>query len=140
MKCRYAGCKLGGNVEKKDAVYLKKAYYHRECYREKRMKERIRYTLKKKYKLKDPFASLNKKLNEYCNLFESRYVLFLLTKNVKLNSIHGLIYHLNDKRNSDKYKKRLAKRVKFNKCKKIEDKPFTYKRKKKKLWGDILTM
>ena len=138
MKCRYSGCKLGGNVEKSDAVYIKKAYYHKECYREQRIKKRIRYTLNKKYKLKDPHTSLNKKIKEYCEVFDSKYVLFVLLQRVKLNSIHGLIYYLNDQRNEAKYKKRLIKNINLSNFKKVEDLPFQYKKRKKRNYGEIL--
>lgn len=41
MKCRWSHCKHGGEVDKSEAVQVGSAYYHKDCYTEKKSIEDI---------------------------------------------------------------------------------------------------
>lgn len=143
MKCRYAQCKFGGEVEKKDAIKVGSAYYHKECNHERECKKLIEETYYKVFQNKDPIIQVRKAINKYVNNdnYKCEYILFVLNEDIKLNSIFGLIYYLNNYKFLSKYNKEQAKLIEFDvsKVKKVENKEIKYKQRKKKSgWGDII--
>ena len=41
MKCRYSYCKHGGEVSKEDAIKEGGSYFHKDCHKEKQLKQQI---------------------------------------------------------------------------------------------------
>lgn len=143
MKCRYAYCKLGGEVERDIAVKIGSAYYHKECNKEREYKQLIEKTYYEVFKNKEPIVQVRKGINKYVHTdnYECEYILFVLNEDIVLNSIFGLIYYLNNKKFSDKYNRQRAKLIEFDadKVEKVESKKIEYnKQKKKGGWGDII--
>ena len=143
MKCRYAHCKLGGEVEKKDAIKIGSSYYHKECNKEREYKQLIEKTYYEVFQNKEPIAAVRRGIHKYVHKdnFDCEYILFVLNEDIKLNSIFGLIYYLNNKKFLDKYNRQKAKLIEFDvsKVKKVEGKDIMYRKQKKKNgWGDII--
>lgn len=143
MKCRYAQCKFGGEVEKEEAIKIGNAYYHKRCNQEREYKKLIEKTYYDIFQNKEPIAAVRRGINKYIHKdkYDCEYVLFVLNEDIKLNSIFGLIYYLNNKKFSDKYKRQKAKMIDFDadSVKKADNKEIKYnKRKKKGGWGDII--
>ena len=142
MKCRYAHCKYGGEVEKEEAIKIGSAYYHKECNQEREYKKKIESTYYDKYKTKEPIIQVRKAINKYINIdnYEVEYILFVLKQDIKLNSMFGLIYYLNNKKFLDMYNKELAKLIKFDASEVDTEESINvkFKRKKQKGWGDMI--
>lgn len=143
MKCRYAQCKFGGEVEKEEAIKIGNAYYHKRCNQEREYKKLIEKTYYDIFQNKEPIAAVRRGINKYIHTdkYDCEYILFVLNEDIKLNSIFGLIYYLNNKKFSDKYKRQKAKMIDFDadSVKKADNKEIKYnKRKKKGGWGDII--
>ena len=96
MKCNYNGCNKGGTVSKDEAVYINKKYYHKECYQSRRIRKRILFLVNKYYNLVDTSKNISIILNKYLLEFDAKYILFVISKKPKLNSINGLKYYLNN--------------------------------------------
>lgn len=144
MKCRYNQCKYGGEVEKEEAVKVGRYYYHKQCYKEKELKKQIEETYYNKFQNKESLPMVRKAINKYINKdsYEAEYVLFVLNQNIKLNSIFGLIYYLNNNKFKDEYKKLKAKLIEFDadRVEIEESMNIKFKRKEKKLWGDMICL
>ena len=150
MKCRYKYCKNNNQVDKSEAIKVGNAYYCKECYKEKTLKQQI-----EKYYL-DNFPQttiqiLRKVINEllYKNNYEAEYILFILEKiynnKLKLNNPFGIKSYCNEGRNIDEWNK-IKINKKFNKMKRQFNQydikndnivHFTYKSNNKK-WTDII--
>ena len=142
MKYRYNQCKYGGIVDKKEAIKVGSYYYHKECYKEKMIKKRIEEQYYNKFQNKERIQIVRKAINDYINKYnyEPKYILFVLNKNIKLNSIFGLIYYLKNDEYKKEFNKLKAKLVKFDASQvEIENsKNIIFKRKQRKLWGDFI--
>lgn len=142
MKCRYAQCKLGGEVEKNEAIKIGSAYYHKECNHERESKKLIETTYLTKFQNKDIIQQVRNAINKYIHRdnYTPEYILFVLNEDIKLNNLFGLIYYLNNNKFLDKYAKQQAKLVKFdvNMVEKEESKVIEYRQKKQSGWGDII--
>lgn len=142
MKCKYKYCKYGGEVEKEIAYKDGKSYYHYKCFEEKELKSKIKDFYYSKFGKKEPLQSINRAIHQLVHDrgFEPSYILFCLNQDIKLNSIFGLVYYLNNKEINDKYKKHLSSKVKVNPIN-IETNTETkinYKQTTQSLWGDII--
>lgn len=140
MKCRYNQCKYGGEVPREEAIKVGKYYYHKECYKEKELKKQIEGTYYNKFQNKESVPLVRKAINQYVDNYEPEYVLYVLNQNIKLNSIFGLGYYLNDKKFKEKYIRLKASLIKFNVDEaEIENSMnFKFRRKERRLWGDLL--
>lgn len=141
MKCRYKHCKLGGEVEKEDAVKVGSAYYHKECRREIEHKKQIEDLYYNKFKLNEMMGQVKSAINKYVDEYGTEYVLYILNQDIKLNSIYGIAYYLKDNRNKQSFEKEKAKLVKFdiNEVEKEQSSDINYKKyKKQQLWGDLI--
>lgn len=140
MKCKYNHCKLGGEVNKDIATKVNKNYYHKECYRDKRLRKRIHYLLKNRYKVPDKHTMLLKRINDYCEQFELKYILFVLSRKLNLKYVNGLKYFLENDTYKKAYNKVLsAKELRKKVIIKTIDYPiFEIKFKQNEMWGDEL--
>lgn len=141
MKCRYKHCKLGGKVDREDAIKIGNAYYHKECRREIEHKKEIERLYYEKFKLKESFAKVRGAINKYVSEYPTDYILHILNQDIKLNSVYGISYYLRDSRFQKRYERDKAKLVKFdiNKVEIEEPSDIAYSNKpKKQLWGDII--
>ena len=141
MKCRYKHCKLGGEVEREDAIKIGSAYYHKECRAEIDGKKEIERLFYDKFQIYEGIGKVKGAISKYVDEFEIKYILFVLHQNIKLNSIYGLVYYLRDDRFKKLYEKEKAKLIKFDIDRAKIEKPreFTHTRQKtKKMWGDLL--
>lgn len=141
MKCRYKNCKFGGEVEKKDAIKIGSAYYHKECRKEIDHKKQIEDLYYNKFKLNEHVGKVKSAINKYVDEYGTEYVLFILNQDVKLNSIYGVSYYLKDNRFRQSFNREKAKLIKFDideiEIEKSEE--ITYKKpRKRQLWGDII--
>jgi hypothetical protein len=102
MKCKFAQCKLGGEVAKEDAIKNNTGYYHNECLQEAMSRREIRELFIANINDTEPMAHLNRTI---CNIldikgFESEYLLFALNHVIKnkinLRYVNGLHYIVND--------------------------------------------
>ena len=141
MKCRYKHCKLGGEVEKEEAIKVGSAYYHKECRKEIEHKKQIEDLYYNKFKLNEHIGKVKSAINKYVDEYGTEYVLYILNQDVKLNSIYGVSYYLKDNRFRDDYNKAKAKLIKFdiNEIEVEKPKEIKYKKpKKQQLWGDMI--
>lgn len=142
MKCRYNQCKLGGEVDKYEAIKVGNCYYHKECYEEKEYKKQIEKTYYDTFQNNEPIQAVRRAINKYVNKdnYEPKYILFVLNEDIKLNSMFGLIYYLRNNEFRDKYNKEKAKLIKMNtkQVKTADSNNIKYKARKKKGWGDII--
>lgn len=142
MRCRYAQCKLGGEVEKDKAIKIGNSYYHKSCNNERELKKQIEKLYYDKFQNKDPIQQVRKSINKYINTddYDAGYILFTLNENIKLNSIFGLIYYLNNEKFINKFNYEKAKLVKFevDKVEVENTNNIKYKPKQQGGWGDIL--
>lgn len=141
MKCRYKHCKLGGEVEKEDAVKIGNMYYHKECRKEMDDKKEIERLYYEKFGLNEHVGQIRRAINNYVAEYDMDYILFVMNQSIKLNSIFGVSYYLRDKRLKDDFNKAKAKTIKFDidKAKTEESREFTLNKKKtRKMWGDLI--
>ena len=110
MKCRYSYCKHGGEVNKEEAIKEGSSYFHKDCYKEKQLKQQI-----EEYYLSNmPPCTLQilrkviKQLIHEKNI-EAEYMLFVLnyiTNNKKpINNPFGLANYCNEGRVRSEYNK-----------------------------------
>jgi hypothetical protein len=147
IKCRYNHCKNNNEVNKEDAIKVGSAYYCKQCYKEKILKQQI-----EEYYLENfppaVLQVLRKVINQllYTNNYDAEYILFIVKKihinNLKINNPFGLTSYCNEGRNKDEWKKQKIKEE-YNNIKKeiiqYDDKDklkFTYKPNKK--WTDLI--
>lgn len=143
MKCGYQHCKYGGEVDKDDAIKISSRYWHKECNDERNIKGRILIEFYKKFSnSKEPEQSAKGAISKYIHKlgYDAEYVLFcLLIKAKNLNSMHGLIYTLNDSKNLKEYKEKKAKHTNIEKYQhnsKANENVVTINKKTNKKWGD----
>jgi len=119
MKCRYNKCKLGGEVEKKDAVKVGSMYYHQECYDKKMAKEELR-ELMGKFPQRDINISLAKAIDE--SPYQLGFVEYVVkNKFTKFQNAYGLLYQLKIETNYDEYAKQEGSKVSFRINQAIKD-------------------
>ena len=142
MKCKYTQCKLGGEVEKNEAIKVGSSYYHKECNDERLFKQQIEKKYYEKFQTKEPIIRVRDAINKYIHkdIYKPEYILFVLDEDIKLNSMFGLIYYLSNNKFLEKYNRQQAKLIKFeiNKVEKEESNDIKYKTKKRNGWGDII--
>lgn len=149
MKCRYAHCKCGKEVEKNEAVKVGNAYYHHKCYEEKQNKRKILEIYKKYYNPTEGDMMINKAINQVVHSkgFAPEYVLFVLCQTIRnkraMNNIMALHYLVNDKDYLDKYKKiKVSEKVMgfdFNGIETVSIEPITYNQNNNKTsWSSTL--
>lgn len=98
MKCRYKYCKNGSEVEKDDAIKENKAYYCKDCYKERNIKREI-----EQYYIENlPQAALKALRKVIADLihkrgYDAEYILYMVkkihTNNLIINSPFGLIHY-----------------------------------------------
>ena len=97
MKCAYVNCKLGKEVDKEDAVYIGRKYYHKDCYKKKDKKESCKKILIDMNFIDKNINIALKRLIDDEN-FDAEYVEFAINyiKNnkLKLTNPFGLKYYL----------------------------------------------
>jgi hypothetical protein len=149
IKCRYKYCKCGNEVNKEDAIKEGVAYYHKECFKEKTLKQEI-----EKYYIdnlpRTTIQILRKVINQllYTDKYEAEYILFIVKKihnnNFKINNPFGLKSYCNEGRNKDEWNKiqinkqynNIKKEIKINNIKEDNKVKFTYNSNNKK-WTDL---
>lgn len=149
IKCRYKYClHLDNQVAKEDAIKEKSAYYHKDCFKQKSVKQEI-----EAYYIENlPQTSiqlLRKAINTllYTNNYEAEYILFIIKKihinNMVINNPFGIAYYCNEGRNIKEWKK-IKTNIEFKSIKNEiiqsndENKvKFTYKAVNKK-WNDLI--
>lgn len=142
MKCRYKQCRYGGEVPKEEAIKVGRYYYHKQCYKEKELKKQIEEVYYNKFQNKESLPIVRKAINQYIHKdnYEPEYILFVINQNIKLNSIFGLAYYLNDDKFKKAYLRFKASLIKFDadKIEVEESRNIKFKKKERKLWGDLL--
>lgn len=115
MKCRYSYCKHNGEVNKEEAIKEGNSYFHKDCYEEKQLKQKI-----EEYYLSNmPTCTLQllrkvikQLIHEKGN--EAKYVIFVLEyiyNNKKpINNPFGLMNYCNDERIKNEFKKSIIKK------------------------------
>lgn len=108
MKCRWKYCKLGGEVNEKEAIQHKKGYYyHSECHEEFKQLEKIKDLYAKYYNKNENWAIIMRTLNAWIKKYGVEFILFCLCKairnNIYLRNFLGLYYVLTDKKYIDEY-------------------------------------
>jgi hypothetical protein len=123
MKCGYKNCKLGGEVEKDNAIKVSNKYYHKECHEIVENKKKIREFYLEKINPKEVMVLLNKAINELIDTknVDSNLLLYALNysvdNNIKINSPFGMNYIVNNYKIKESYSKLQAR----NKLSQIKD-------------------
>lgn len=115
MKCRYSYCKHNGEVNKEEAIKEGNSYFHKDCYEEKQLKQKI----EEYYILNMPQCTLQllrkvikQLIHEKGN--EAKYIMFVLEyiyNNKKpINNPFGLVNYCNDERIKNEFKKSIIKK------------------------------
>lgn len=109
MKCRYKGCKFGGEVDKEVAIKDGNGYYHKTCWDEKNNKSQIKEIYCKYYPSNEPVTAINNGISKLCEKIDSEFVLYCLCQHIRqkkdLKSIYGLSYVVANKDLETAYKK-----------------------------------
>lgn len=146
MKCRYAYCKYGGEVNKEDAVKEGNSYYHKDCLKEKKLKLDIaNFYIENMPKCTNQILNKVIKTLIHENNHAAEYVLFVLKyikkNNKTLNSPFGLIRYCNNINIQKEYKKikinEKYKNIKDNTLK-IDEKQTVFNYKPNDNWFNIL--
>lgn len=142
MKCRYKQCKLGGEVEKSEAVRVGSFYYHKECNKERELKKQIEDFYYSKFQNKELIQQVRMSINRYIHDegHKAEYISFVLNEDIRLNSIFGLTYYLNNEKFISKYNTEKAKLINFD-IDRVETEDVNnikYKTKKQNMWGDMI--
>jgi hypothetical protein len=109
-KCKWKHCKLGGEVEKQDAIELQKGqYYHKECEKELGYYHQIKKLYTKYYNENESWAIIGKTLSIWIDKYGTEFILFCLCKAIRnrvaIRKFQGLYYVLTDRKYMDEYKK-----------------------------------
>lgn len=116
MKCRYSHCKLGGEVEKEDAIKEGSMYYHKECYKKKEVKSEIRDIFQARGMVqRDINISLKRAIDdEEYNLEYIKYV--VINRQKEIIDPYKLLYQLKIDKNYEEYVKKnsLKQQLKIN--------------------------
>jgi len=119
MKCGYANCTHGGEVDKKDAVKLGTKYFHKDCLEKKETKSLIssRMVYDMGFMQKTTNMAIKAMIDD--KNIEPQFVLFTLNyvwKNgLELNSPFGLSYYFENYKVKDAY----AEQKKLEKIKEV---------------------
>ena len=146
MKCRYKGCKFGGEVDKEVAIKDGNAYYHADCLKEKNNKSQIKEIYTKYYPSNEPVTAIYNGISKLCEKVDSEFVLYCLCQWIRqkkeLKSIYGLNYVVANKDLGTAYKKlKATEKVKEFKgdIEIVESEPIQYHLDNKpKSWTNIL--
>jgi len=150
IKCRYKFClHEDKDVAKEDAIKDGSAYFHKDCFKQKSLKQEI-----EAYYIENlpqtTIQLLRKAVNTllYTNNYEAGYVLFIIKKihvnNLVINNPFGIASYCNEGRNIKEWKK-IQTNIEFKSIKNEivqtnddENKvKFTYKPNDKK-WTDMI--
>lgn len=109
MKCRYNYCKNGNIVEKINAIKVGNAYYCKECFEEKEVKNKI---LAMVYEIlpNEVKMNINKCMSDWIHKkgFDTKYVIYTLDyikrNKSNLKGVYGIIYYLNNNNILNEYK------------------------------------
>ena len=127
-------------LDKLNSVKVNRKYYHKNCYKMKRIKKHIFYILTNKKKVVGLQGQIRGKINEHLESYEYLYILFVLRKKINLNHINGLVYFLQN----EQYKKEFiiykSKKIKVKKSeiKIVKNEIFQIKNTENKKWGDSI--
>ena len=111
MKCRYAKCKLGGEVEKEDAIYINKMYFHKDCHEKNQSKVRLREILSK-FPKSEVNIAISRAIDD--NNYPTGLVEFVAkTKLSEFKNSYGLLYQLKIEQNYKDYIKTEKSKVSF---------------------------
>lgn len=131
MKCRYTHCKLGGEVEKENAIKDGSMYYHKECYKKQTVKAEIRNILQSRKMIqRDINIALKKAIDD--EEYNVEYVKFVATNRVKeITDPYKLLYQLKIDKNYEEYVKtnNVKQQLKVNqfiKTQEIDNKGFEF--------------
>lgn len=146
MKCRWSHCKHGGEVNKDDAVKDGSAYYHADCYAEKKAIQDIIDLYHEKVDANPIENYLRKTVNDL--IFKdgnaAEYLLFAfrycLNNGWHLHTPSGLRYVAKDGTAKDAWNKKITRpvTVDFPTIKDDGGTSFTYKPQKQTSFSDIL--
>lgn len=110
MKCRWKFCKLGGEVDKENAIERRKGfYYHEQCNKELDQYNKIKDLYNKYYNKNENWNIINRTLVLWIEKYGVEFVLFCLCKAIRnkiyLRRFQSLYYILTDKKWIDEYEK-----------------------------------
>jgi hypothetical protein len=111
MKCRYKYCRYGGEVKKDEAI-KDNGYYHKECYKEKEIKAKIRKLYIENIDKTVVYKVLNSVITDIVNTknIDAEYLLFvveyIIKHDMKINYPYGLHYYINNKNIKQAWRKR----------------------------------
>ena len=110
-KCYYKNCKYENRVSEQDCIKDGNKRYHPECLDEKNTLSEIRTFYLEKINSSEVIVLLNKAINEmiFKKNISPDFLLFTLkyihSNNMKLNSIFGVYYYINNYKIKNEYKK-----------------------------------
>lgn len=110
MKCRYNHCKLGGEVEKEDAIYHNRMYFHDECYKKYEMKAKLRDILNS-FPTREVNISISKAIDD--NNYPLGFIEFVArNKKSEFKNSYGLLYQLKIEQNYKDYVQSEGQKIK----------------------------
>lgn len=146
-KCNYKHCSYGGNVSDIESVKYNNRRYHEKCLNDKNLLSEIRKFYLEKINNSEVMVILNKAINEivFKKNISPDFLLFTLkyihNNKMKLNSIFGVYYYINNykiKNEYEKYRNKCKNKIDFkNKNLQDEYENFTLKNQPNKIMKDI---
>lgn len=116
--CRYGHCKLGGKVDKQQAVKDGRMYYHAECYKKQVVKRELReFLVAKNMGQRDTNIMLKKAIDDIG--YDIDYVKYVVYKKCDtIKTPYNILYHLKIEKNYKDFMqtKNLETQVKVNTC------------------------
>lgn len=103
MKCRYGNCKLGGEVDKEDAIKDGSMYYHKQCHKKQMAKSEIRNILQsRKMVQRDINIALKRAIDD--EEYDLDFIRFVVANRQKeISDPYKLLYQLKIDKNYEEY-------------------------------------
>lgn len=114
IKCGYLNCKLGGEVEKENAIKVGTRYYHEECDNKKNVKKSCTDKLTSLNMISKLTGIFLKKTidDEQVDLEYLEFTIdYIMYRKLKLSSPYGVKYYMGDYKIRAEYDKYIAKKV-----------------------------
>ena len=99
MKCRWSHCKHGGEVDKSEAVQVGSAYYHKDCYTEKKSIEDISAVYTERVDPNPIIPAIRKVINDlvFNKGYDAEYLLYAVKyclDSQSLDCLHRQYYQI----------------------------------------------
>lgn len=114
MKCGYNNCKLGGNVEKEDAIKVGGRYFHKECENKKTIKSECSNKLNSIGMIPKLVGIFLKKVvdDDCMDLDYLQFTIdYIILHKLKLTNPYGVKYYMGDYKIKAEYDKYLSKKI-----------------------------